>query len=150
MASPLLPPRPRSLAIVAIAALAWSLIGVAMFVMQVSLGPDDLAAMPEARRSIYEASPAALDVAFGIAVFAGVLGAIGLWMRRHWAVALLLVSLLAVAAQMLMAYAMTPAWRVLGPSGAVLPVVLVVVAFGLWWYARRARALGWLGGRVAR
>lgn len=138
------PAPPRSLRIVAALALAWNLIGLAMFFMQVTLTPQDLAAMPEGQRAVYEATPAVLNVAFGVAVLSGLLGAVGLWSRKRWSVPLFLASLLAIVVQMALAYTMTPAWRVLGPAGAVLPVLLVVVACALWWYARRARARGWL------
>ena len=121
--------------------LLWNLIGVAMFVMQVTLSPDALAAMPEAQRAVYAATPMWLNVIFGLAVASGVLGSIGLLVRRAWATPLLLLSLLAVVVQMVAAYLVTPAWAASGAAGLVLPVLLVVIAFGLWRYAAGRRHL---------
>ena len=136
---------PRGLRWIALAALAWNLVGTAMFLMQVSMTPEDLAAMPAGQREVYAASPLALEIAFGIAVTSGLLGAIALWRRRRAAVPLFALSWLAVAVQMALAYTLTPAWDVLGPAGAVLPVLLLLVAGALWAYARHARRRGWLG-----
>lgn len=119
--------------------LLWNLVGLAMFAMQVSMSPDTLAAMPEAQRAVYAATPMWINIVFGIAVASGVIGSIGLLMGRRWAATALLVSLIAIAVQMVGAYAVTPAWAASGAGGLVLPVLLVVIAFGLWRYALRAR-----------
>ena len=63
-------------------ALLWNLAGLAMFVMRVSLSPAALAAMHEAQRSAHVAAPAWINVVFGLAVTRGVIGSIGLLMRR--------------------------------------------------------------------
>ena len=61
-----------------------------------------------------------------------------------WAVPLFAVSLLAVVLQMAGAYALTPAWQAYGPAGLAMPVLVLVIAAGLWVYAGRCRAGGWL------
>lgn len=130
---------PRRHVLVGTLGLLWNLIGVAMFLMQVTLSPDALAAMPDAQRAVYEATPAWLNGLFAVAVASGVLGSIGLLMRRRWATPALLVSLLAIVVQMLAAYLLTPVWAASGPGGLVLPVLLVLIAFGLWRYAATRR-----------
>ena len=42
------------------------------------------------------------------------------------------------------AYALTPAWQAYGPAGLAMPVLVLVIAAGLWVYAGRCRAGGWL------
>ena len=125
-------------------ALLWNLLGLVMFVMQVTTSPETLAAMPAAQRAVVEATPPWLDAVFGVAVATGVLGALGLLLRRRWAVAMFVLSLAAVLVQVLGGYLVTPAWAASGPAGLVLPALLVAVAIALLGYARTTARRGWL------
>jgi hypothetical protein len=138
------PARPRAFWWVAVLALAWNLIGLAMFGVQVTMDEAQLAAMSEADRQVYLATPLWVEVAFGFAVIGGVLGALGLLLRRRWAVSMFAISLLALLVQFAGAYLSTPAWQAYGAAGLAMPALLVVVALALLAYARRAAAGGWL------
>ena len=138
-------PRRWTYWVIAFVALVWNLIGLAMFVVQVRLTPEMVAAMPAARQQVYAATPAWINIAFGVAVVFGVLGSLALLLRKRLAPALFMVSLLAIVVQMAGAYAVTPAWQVCGPAGLAMPVMLVVIAAYLYWHAQKAAAKGWLG-----
>ena len=125
-------------------ALVWNLLGVAMWYLQVNMSAERLALMTEPQRQVYQATPGWLDVVFAVAVFAGVLGGVGLLLKKRWAATMFLLSLVAVLVQMIAAYVVTPAWAAYGPTGLVMPVVLVVIAGFLLSYANKARARGWL------
>jgi len=137
-------PRRWTYWVIAFIALVWNLIGLAMFFVQARMTPEMIAAMPPEQQQVYAATPAWLNVAFGVAVVAGVLGSLCLLLSKRWAIPLFLVSLLAIVVQMVGAYAFTPAWQAYGPAGLAMPVMLVVIALYLWWYARSAKAKGWL------
>ena len=137
-------PRSKGFWLVAVLALIWNLIGVAMFWMQVNMSAEALAAMTEQQRHVYEATPMWLNVAFAIAVFGGVLGAIGMLMGKRWAVTMFFVSLLALLVQMIGAYLVTPAWDAYGVAGLVMPAVLIVIALLFWRYAQKCVVRGWL------
>lgn len=137
-------PRSKGFWLVAILALIWNLIGVAMFWMQVNMSAEALAAMTEQQRQVYGATPMWLNVAFAIAVFGGVLGAIGMLMGKRWAVTMFFVSLLALLVQMIGAYLVTPAWDAYGVAGLVMPAVLIVIALLFWRYAQKCVVRGWL------
>ncbi len=137
--------RPKSFWIIAIAALLWNLIGTAMFYLQVSMTPEQIAALPASQREVCEATPAWLYGLFGIAVIGGVLGSLGLLLKKKWAVALFLISLLAVVAQTIATFVVTPAWSAFGAAGLVMPAIVLVIAVVLWRYSRKAAARGWLG-----
>lgn len=136
--------RPTSFWVIAIAALVWNLLGLAMFYLQVNMSPDQLAAMPPEQRQVYEGTPPWLNIAFGIGVIGGVLGAIALLMKKKWAVMLFLISLIAVLVQMVGAYVATPAWVVYGAAGLIMPLVVLAIALFLWRYSGKAAARGWL------
>src|SRR5690606_33282671 len=80
---------PTLLRVVAIAAFAWNLTGVAMFFLHTGLDAAQIAALPEAQRAVYAAMPPWLPVFYGIAVFGGLVGSLGLLLRRRWAVPVL-------------------------------------------------------------
>lgn len=136
--------RPTSFWVIAIAALLWNLLGVVMFYMQVSMTPEALAALPAAERGLYEAAPAWINIAFGVAVFGGVLGALGLLMKKRWTVMMFALSLVGLVVQLVSLYTLTHAWQVTGPPGAILPIALLLIAVFLWWYARKAAARNWI------
>ena len=136
--------RPLGFWIISVLALLWNLLGVAIFFLQVNMPPEALAAMPVEQRALYESMPAWVDGAFAVAVFGGVLGSAMLLLKKRLALPLLVLSLLGVVAQMGYTYLMTPAFRVYGASGAILPVLLVLIALFLVWFARRALARGWI------
>lgn len=136
---------PASLRVVGWSALFWNLVGVVMFIMQTGLGAEQVAAMPEERRMVYEAMPEWLAVACAVGVFGGVLGAFGLLLGKRWAVVAFAASLLAVVANMVGIYVHTPAWQVSGAAGLPLGILLIGIAGYLFWYARRAAARGWIG-----
>ena len=138
-------PRRWTYWVIAFVALVWNLIGLAMFVVQVRLTPGMVAAMPAAQQQVHAATPAWVNIAFGVAVVFGVLGSLALLLRKRLAPALYMVSLLAIVVQMAGAYAVTPAWQAYGPAGLAMPAMLVVIAVYLYWYARKAAGNGWLG-----
>ncbi len=145
MASESLATAPRRFWIVSGLFLAWNLLGVMAFVMQVTMSDEAMAALPEAQRNLYLTTPTWATAAFAVAVFAGTLGCLLLLTRKSWAVPVLVLSLAGVAVQMLHAFFLSPAIEVLGPSGLVMPILVTVAAIFLIWYARRARARDWIG-----
>ena len=137
-------PRGKGFWITGILALLWNLIGVAMFVMQLTMSPEQVAQMSSADQTIYNALPMWLYVVFGIAVFGGVLGAIGLLLKKRWAVTMFFVSLLAILAQTIGMFTSTPAWDLKGVHTLGMPGILIVIALFLWWYSQKAAVRGWL------
>lgn len=124
--------------------LVWNLMGVWSYLAQVSLSEEALAAMPEARRTLLETVPAWATAAFAIAVFAGALGCLFLLLKKSWSIHILAISLVAVVVQMFHAYIISNAWEVLGPMGAVMPLMVIIVASFLVWFGRFSKKNGWL------
>lgn len=136
--------RPGSFRWIALLALVWNLIGLAMFYIQVTMDGEQLLKLPEAQRAVYLATPGWVNLAFAFAVIGGVLGSLCLLLRRRWAVPMFAISLLALVVQFVGAYMVTPVWAAYGAGGLALPVLLLAIALLLWNYARRCAARGWL------
>ena len=134
-------PAPRWFTIAAIAALLFELAGCAMYLMQVSVDP---ASLPLDQRAMWDAAPTWMIAAYAVAVWVGLAGAIMLLARRRLAEPLLLISLVAVLVQF-SALLLVPTLRNLTASDDLfLPFVIIVAAYLVWHFARRARASGWL------
>lgn len=134
-------PAPRWFPLAAIAILLWELLGAAMFVAQLRIDP---ALLDSADRAVLTAAPQWMIVAYGVAVTAGVIGAILLLARRRRAELLLMISLVAVVVQD-SAYLLSPGLRNLTASDDLfLPFVILLICYSIWHFARSARASGWL------
>lgn len=138
------PKRSLGFWLIGVFALVWNLIGVAMWYLQVNMSAERLATMTDPQRQVYEATPGWLNIAFAVAVFAGVLGALGLLLKKRWAGTMFLLSLIALLVQLIGAYVVTPAWAAYGPVGLIMPAVLLLIALFLLWYANKAQARHWL------
>ena len=78
----------------------WNLMGVAAFVIQMRATPEQiLESYGQVQADMIAAQPAWYPVIFGLAVFGGALGCLGLLLRKKWAKLLLLISLIAVIIQ---------------------------------------------------
>ena len=134
----------RMFTAVAIVAIVWNLIGVFLFIMQVTLSPAAIASMPPAQQLVYLAIPAWTNVAFGVAVLSGLIASVALLLKKRWAVPVFALSLLAVLVQAAGNYLATPMWRVTGPAGLVMPLLVAGIALYLWRYAANAARHGCL------
>ena len=132
---------------VAVLALAWMLVGVLAWVMDLRMTPAQLAQLGEAQQQLYAQRPQWVFVVYAIAVFSGLAGAIGLLLRRRWATTCCAVSLVAVVLLFGYTRLVMVAIRLLGRAPA-LPFPLVRAAFAgfLLWFARYARRHGWIPG----
>ncbi|MDZ3799504.1 MAG: hypothetical protein U0T03_11975 [Xanthomonadales bacterium] len=130
--------------LIASLALLWNLAGLFSFWYHLTVSPEVVASWPEAQQQIFAAMPRWLFVPFAIATLGGLVGSIGLLLRRRWAVPVLALSLLAIFVQFAGNYLSTPLWSLTGMRGALFPLWIALVGLFLWWYARRSAARGWL------
>ena len=136
---------------VAILAVVWMLFGVLAWTMDLRMSAGQLAQLPEAQQQLYATRPQWLFVVYAIAIFSGLVGAIGLLLRRRWATTFFLVSLVAVVVQFGYTFLAMDAIRLLGPAQALpFPIVIVAFAVFLLWFARYARRHGWITTRASR
>ena len=129
---------------VAILALLWEAMGCFSYVTKVTMDSAALAQMPAAERDIWAAMPGWVVGAFAVAVWSGLLGAVGLLLRRGWARLAFAVSLLAVIVQFGWTFLATPIMSTIGTSAAAFPAFILLMAAVLLWFAGLAAKRGWL------
>lgn len=127
-----------------VAALLWNLLGCAAYLHDVTLSPEDLAAMDAGMRSLYDSRPAWAVGATAVAVWGGAAGCLGLILRRRWSLPLLWVSLLGLVVQDIGLFGMTDVVAVAGFVPVVLQGLVLLIAVALILLARKAGRLGWL------
>ncbi len=130
--------------VVAGIAMVWMLIGVMSWVMDLMTDEAALAQMSEAQQQMYRARPSWIFAVYAIAIFSGLIGAIGLLLRKGWAVTAFVVSLIAVIVQFGYTFLAMDAIRLLGPASAIFPFVIFAIGALLLWFSRHAGKSGWI------
>lgn len=129
---------------VAIVALLWNLIGCVAYLSDVTISPEAVAQMTPEQQALYNSRPGWAVSATAIAVWGGALGCIGLFLRKRWAVPLLVASLAGVVVQDLALFVLSNAAAVAGAAAYVLQGLVLAIAIGLVILARKAASHGWL------
>jgi len=130
--------------VVAVLGLLWEAFGVATYLMHVEILPMNTSGMNEAELTLSRSMPNWATAAYAIAVFAGLLGAVGLALRKGWSRTLLFLSLLALLVQFGWWVLISGAMEIIGPSMMVMPAVVIVVGVVLVLVANHAAKRGWL------
>jgi hypothetical protein len=133
---------PGWLRIVALIAVLWNAFGVFQYLSAVGMFGDPTASLTEAERAAVAAIPAAVMGAFALGVFSGLIGSLGLLLRKRWAPPVLVLSLLSLA--VLEGYIVFLSGALDAFGGVALPATIVVIAVLLTWLAYHARQRGWL------
>ena len=128
----------------AIAALLFELIGCFFYIVEVRMSTAEIAALPLDQRTMLEVRPSWFYTAFAIAVWVGLVGAIGLLLRKAWAAPLLLASMVAAIIQF-SSIVIVPEMRAVTPSDALaVPIVVIIGCYSIWQLAKLAKRRGWL------
>jgi hypothetical protein len=128
--------------IVVLIAIVWNLFGVFMYLHSVGMFGDPMADLDAAQRAAAESLPNAITGAFAVGTMAGLIGSIGLLMRKRWAWPVLLVSMVALL--------VLEGWILFLSGhreafGLGVPLTVIAGAVLLTWLANHARQRGWLG-----
>jgi hypothetical protein len=134
-------PLARWYMIAAIASVLFMLVGCVGFVLDRMTDPSSL---PLDQRTIVLARPLWSVLAYGLAVWVGLAGAVLLVMKRKLAEPLLLVSLVAAVATFL-PYAVVPGVRDnVSTNDIAFALVILAITWTVFWFARHSRQRGWL------
>ena len=131
--------------IVSVIALLWNSAGAYMYLQQ--------AYNTEAHQAMYNTPellemvnsiPAWATAAFAIAVFGGVLGSIGLLLRKKWAKSIFVLSLIGIIVQMTYNVFISGAMEVYGPGAIAMPIMTLLFGIILVWFSKKGISKGWL------
>jgi uncharacterized membrane protein len=136
---------PTSFWVISVVGLIWNLLGVMNYLSQAYMSDETLAAMTQAQQEVMNSTPAWATAAFAISVFGGTIGCIGLLMRKTWAKHALLVSFIAILAQMLYSIIMAKAYQAFGPSALVISILVIIIGGFLYYYARKCEENALIG-----
>lgn len=130
--------------VVATIALLWNLMGCAAFAMELFAQEAMMESWTEAQREWAQSIPTWIYIAYGLAVITGVAGSIGLFLRKSWVITLFAVCLAAVLVQMIYTMIIAGGLQVMGPSSAVMPLLVIILAGVFLWFSYFAKTKRWL------
>jgi hypothetical protein len=129
--------------VAAVSALLFEGLGCFFYLAEVRLTPEQIAMLPLDQAAMLSARPAWYYAAFAGAVWVGLTGAVGLLLRKTWAVPALLISLIAVIVQY-SAILIVPAMRTISSDELLGPIVVALISYGIFMLSRLAKRRGWL------
>ena len=130
--------------VISIIALLWFLMDMSAFFMRVLMTDIVIKAMPENQQHLYRNMPLWVNIVFAGEVFGGVLGCVGLLLRKKWALPLFVVSILGVLSQTFHVYFLSDAIRTMGAKAVVMPLLSILIGIGMIVLAKSAISKGWL------
>ena len=126
------------------AALAWNLLGVIAFIMQLFMTPDMISKLPIEQQAAYSNIPLWSTIAFAIAVFGGALGCILLLLRKAIARDVFALSLIAIFIQQFYNFIVINSIELLGASAVFMPLFVIVIAITLLLLSHTGKQQAWL------
>ena len=120
---------PKCFNAVVFIALLWNLMGLYFFLNDLNMSPEDFAQKPAAEKELLNNIPLWSTLAYALGVFGGTIGCIGLLKKKAWSMMALLISLVALIAQMGYWLFFTTAVEVYGPSSYGLPLMVILIAY---------------------
>lgn len=136
--------RPMWFRVAAAVLLLWGLMGCWACVQQIRLGADAMPGASDYDRALMAGLPGWYNAVYAIAVGAGTLAAAALLAGSRVAVALAIVSVVALVVQFGWLFATTDILAVKGAWTAYFPAFILAVALAQAWLAMTARTRGWL------
>lgn len=133
--------RPNWLLPVAALGVLWNVVGVTMYLSSVGVFGDPMASLNEGERAAASSIPGWVMGAFAIGTFTGLIGSVGLLLRKAWSQPVLIASLVALM--------VLEGWIIffsgaLEMFGLAVPLMVVAGAILLAWLATAGRRRGWL------
>ena len=131
--------------IVSIFLLLWNIMGVFSFLAHTFISNEALAELPSNERELYSEYPLWTTIVFAIAVIAGLIGTIGLVLKKKWSKMAFIISLLAIIPQMIHNVFFTKSIEVYGAvEAATMPALVVIFGLFLVWFSMLGIRKQWL------
>ncbi|MDF1842713.1 MAG: hypothetical protein P1U77_14855 [Rubripirellula sp.] len=125
-------------------ALLWNLMGCGVLLSEVFAKEAMMESFTEAQKEWSRSTPTWIYLVFAISVITGIAGGVSLLMRKRLAIPLFAISCIAVIIQMTYTMLIDRGLQVMGPSGAVMPVLVVILSIVWFQFARIGKVKKWL------
>jgi hypothetical protein len=135
---------PKWLMVVGVVALLWNLMGGGILLSELFAQEEMMEGMTEPQKEWARSTPGWIYAVFAISVGTGIVGSICLLLKKSAAAPLFVVSAVAVLIQMGYMMVIAGGLQVMGPSGAVMPAVVVSLAIVWLVVSLSAKSNGWL------
>lgn len=136
---------PKWFWVLAVIFLLWNIMGILSFFGHTFITEEALAQLPENERALYGDYPFWTTIIFAIATFGGLIGSIGLILKRKWSKQFFIISFLAIVPQMIHNVFFTKSMEVYGMAQAVtMPVLVVLIGVFLIWFSYYSSTKNWL------
>ena len=120
--------------------LVWNLLGVSLFVIDLLV---DLTTLNDAELEFRSRFPLWIKMFNAAAVNLGLLGSIGLVLRKAWSKSVLVMSLISVIIQMYHSFFVANSLDYLGNSEVILSCIIIAGALTLVWIADFYKGKNW-------
>lgn len=129
--------------LVVVLSLLWYAVGVFNYLAQAYMTDETLVSLPDEVQLYYTNLPAWITAAFALAVFGGLLGSVGLLLRKKWASFLFLGSFFATLAQQFHSFFIQDFIEITAEK-AIMPSLILIIAIYMVYYTRKRAAEGLL------
>ena len=130
--------------IISTLALLWYLMDMSAFYMRVFMVDEVIKSMSENQQHLYQNMPKWVNIVFAAEVFSGVLGSVGLLLRKKWALPLFYISILGVLCQTFYIYFLSDAISTMGTPAIMMPMVAIGIGIVMILHTRSSVAKAWL------
>ena len=121
--------------VLSVLAVLWNLMGLMAFFAHQFMPIEQLTKVPE-EQELYRIYPLWATIGFAFGVFGGFLGSVTLLMRKRIAFPLFVASLAGVVVQQSYMFFFSDTIKVMGPSSAIMPAAILVIAIALVPFAK--------------
>lgn len=129
---------------IAVVALLWNILGCVILLTEVFAQEAMMESMTDAQKEWSRSTPSWIYFVFAISVCSGVAGSICLFVQKRLSVQLFTISFVAVLIQMVYTMWVAGGLEVMGPSGAVMPAIVITLSIVWLLFSLYFKAKGWL------
>lgn len=136
------PKAPMHLWIVGVLALLWNLMGCFDYLATQLELESYMGQFNQEQLDYFYGIPAWAVSGWAIAVWVGLMGTVGLLMRRKWAVVAYVVSFIGLAVSSIYTLLLSNGLEIMGSTATFMTVVIWVISIFLIWYSRQQAQAG--------
>jgi hypothetical protein len=141
---------PKWYKIITVIALIWNLFGCLAVLSDLMMKPEDIARLSADQQALYASRTAWSMTANAVAVLGGVVGSLGLYLRKRWYMPFLIASFICLIIQDYGLFIVANGAALAGPAGFILQGMVLLIALLLIVLGRSAEKRGWISGNSSQ